>query len=382
MTVWDPLRGNSSIEGLAQQLRAPEIAHSWLLLGPSGSDKGAAATAMAAAVNCEEAPGVGCGGCTSCLRILRHRHPDVHHIAPEGTFILVDQIRDTVISEATRSPFEGKSKVFILEEADRMNPAAQNALLKTLEEPGEGTMFVLLSAREEELLDTIRSRCRVVHLRRVPEEHIATVLTDEGIAPERALLAARVCEGDLHRARSLTSSDGVWERRAFWLSVPRRLVSPVDALDIAAEVIAEAKEVVKEREGHQKTEVSELAEALGEGRGTATARNALTKRHKRELRRVEEAALAEALDTLGSFYRDVLALRRGGEAVANLDQMDELQSWAAAEVSDLALLAAVERCVEARSSLSKNANVALTIETALLELMRLTPPGARVGTTL
>jgi hypothetical protein len=153
-------------------------------------------------------------------------------------------------------------------------------------------------------------------------------------------------------------------------------------LDIAAEVIAEAKEVVKEREGHQKTEVSELAEALGEGRGTATARNALTKRHKRELRRVEEAALAEALDTLGSFYRDVLALRRGGEAVANLDQMDELQSWAAADVSDLAILAAVERCVEARSSLSKNANVALTIETALLELTRLTPPGARVGTTL
>lgn len=382
MTVWDPLRGNSSIESLAMQLRAPELAHSWLLLGPSGSDKGAAATAMAAAVNCEVMPGIGCGDCSSCLRILRQRHPDVHHIAPEGTFILVDQIRDTVISEASRSPFEGKSKVFILDEADRMNPAAQNALLKTLEEPGEATMFVLLSAREEELLDTIRSRCRVVHLRRVPEEHIAKVLTGEGVAAERALLAARVCEGDLHRARSLTSSDAVWDRRTFWLSIPRRLTSAVDALDLASEIIAEAKEVVKEREGQQKTEVTELAEALGEGRGTATARNALIKRHKRELRRVEEATLAEALDTLGSFYRDVLALRRGGEAVANLDQMDELQSWADADVSDLALLAAVERCVTARSSLSKNANVALTIETALLELGHLVPPGSRVRSTL
>lgn len=379
MTVWDPLRGNTSIEGLAKQIGAPDLAHSWLLLGPSGSDKGAAATAMAAAVNCEVAPGLGCGECTSCLRILRHRHPDVHHIAPEGTFILVDQIRDTVISEATRSPFEAKSKVFILEEADRMNPAAQNALLKTLEEPGEATMFILLSAREEELLDTIRSRCRVVHLRRVPEELIANVLTDEGVPAERALLAARVCEGDLHRARSLTASSAVWDRRAFWLSIPRRLVSAIDALDLAAEVIAQAKEVVKERETHQRSEVSDLAEALGEGRGTATARNALVKRHKRELRRVEEAALAEALDTLGSFYRDVLALRRGGEAVANLDQMDELQSWAAADVSDLALLAAVERCVVARSSLSKNANVALTMETTLLELAARVPPASRAG---
>ena len=382
MTVWDPLRGNASIEALAAQVRAPEIAHAWLLLGPSGSDKGAAAAAMAAAVNCVVAPGVGCGDCSGCLRILRHRHPDVHHIAPEGTFILVDQIRDTVISEASRSPFEATSKVFILEEADRMNPAAQNALLKTLEEPGEATMFVLLSAREEELLDTIRSRCRVVHLRRVPEEHIAGVLTEEGIPAERALLAARVCEGDLHRARSLTSSTALWDRRSFWLSIPRRLASPIDALDIAAEVIAEAKEGVKEREANQKTEVAELAEALGEGRGTATARNALLKRHKRELRRVEEAALAEAMDTLGSFYRDVLALRRGGEAVANLDQMDELQSWAEADVSDLALLAAVERCVVARSSLSKNANVALTIETALLEAARLLPPGSRVRSTI
>ena len=382
MTVWDPLRGNSSIEALASQLRARDLAHSWLLLGPSGSDKGAAAAAMAAAVNCDTAPGVGCGECTTCLRILRHRHPDVHHIAPEGTFILVDQIRDSVISEAARSPFEARSKVFILEEADRMNPAAQNALLKTLEEPGEATMFILLSAREEELLETIRSRCRVVHLRRVPEEHIARVLTDEGTPADRALLAARVCEGDLHRARSLSSSSTVWDRRSFWLSIPRRLSSAIDALDIAAEVVAEAKEVVKEREVHQKTEVTELAEALGEGRGTATARNALIKRHKRELRRVEEAALAEALDTLGSFYRDVLAMRRGGEAVANLDQIHELQSWGEADVSDLALLAAAERCVVARASLSKNANVPLAIETALLELARLVPPGSRVGTTL
>lgn len=379
MSVWAPLRGNTSIEILARQVANADLAHAWLLLGPTGSDKAAASVAMAAAVNCSTEPGVGCGDCSSCLRILRHRHPDVHHISAEGNFILVDQIRDTVISEATRSPFEAKNKVFIIEEADRMNPAAQNALLKTLEEPGEATMFILLSARDEELLPTIRSRCRVIQLRRVSEEHIARVLEGEGIAPEKALLAARVCEGDLHRARQLTSSSAVWDRRAFWLSIPRRLVSSVDALDTATEIVAEAREAVKEREVHQKEEIADLAEAMGEGRGTAAARNALTKRHKRELRRVEEAVLAEALDTLGSFYRDVLALRSGGEAVANLDLVDELQMWAGSHESDAALVAAVERCVAARGSLNRNANVPLAIETTLLELARLAPPAARLS---
>jgi DNA polymerase III subunit delta' len=381
MSVWDPLGGNASIEALARQVAAPELAHAWLLLGPSGSDKGAAAVAMAAAVNCDVEAGVGCGSCSSCLRILRHRHPDVHHISAEGAFILVDQIRDSVISEAFRSPFEARTKVFILEEADRMNPAAQNALLKTLEEPTEGTMFILLSAREEELLDTIRSRCRVAHLRRVPEEHIAKTLELEGVSSERALLAARVCEGDLHRARSLTSSNSSWDRRSLWLSIPRRLLSPIDALDIAGEVVAEARAASKEREIQQKEEVAELAEALGEARGSAAARTALAKRHKRELRRVEETVLAEALDTLGSFYRDVLALRRGGEAVANLDALDELRKWADADVEDLVLLSAVERCVAARSALSKNANVQLTMETTMLELARSVPPGLRLGVT-
>ena len=380
MSVWDPLKGNRTIEHLAKQVSSHELAHAWLILGPTGSDKAAAAAAMAAAIACTVEPRVGCGHCSSCLRILRHRHPDVHHIVPEGTFILVDQIRDSVIAEASRSPFEAHSKVFILEEADRMNPAAQNALLKTLEEPTPGTIFILLSAREEELLDTIRSRCRVVHLERVPEEHIAQTLEAEGVPAEKALLAARVCEGDLHRARSLTSTQAVWDRRGFWLSIPRRLASPVDALDIAGEIVAQAKEAVKEREIQQKEEVSDLSEAIGEGRGTAAARTALAKRHKRELRRVEEAVLAEALDTIGAFYRDVFALRTGGEAVANLDELDELRFWAASDAPDGALLAAVERCVEARSSLTRNANVPLTIETAMLDVAALVPPASRVGT--
>jgi DNA polymerase-3 subunit delta' len=304
----------------------------------------------------------------------------VHHIVPEGPLIPVDVIRESVLPEAARSPFEGAYKIFVIEEADRMNEPAQNALLKTLEEPHSDTVFILISDQEEELLDTVLSRCRIARLEPVPEERIVDLLTAEGIPESTAVLAARLGDGDLARARTFASDEHSKGRRSLWLSLPARLASPTDALDAAAEVIAEAADTVRTREQAQRAEVVELAEAMGEGRGTATARNALAKRHRRELRRLEEEMLGEALQTMASFYRDVLATREGGtDALTNIDQLTELESWASADVSDAALLRATERCIEARASLSRNANAPLAIESALLELARLVPAPARIG---
>ena len=380
MSVWSTLKGSRAAEALAAQIASGEVAHAWLLLGPAGSGKRPAAQAVAAALNCTVAPGTGCGECSVCLRIARRRFPDVHHIVPEGPLIPVDTIREQVIPEATRSTFEGRYKVFIIEEAEKMNDPAQNSLLKTLEEPQPETIFILISSRPEELLDTIRSRCRVFRLEPVDEQTIVGLLQTEGASTEEALLAARVSEGDLERARLLAFDADAGERRRGWLSLPRRLTSSIDALDAAAEVIATAKETTKTLEAHQKEEIVELAEAMGEGRGTAGARNALMKRHKRESRRAEEQVLAEALLTLGSFLRDVLAVRRGGdEGVSNLDVLDDLKRWAESSASDADLLAAIERCVWARGSLLKNANVPLTLESALVEVARLVPTQSVVG---
>jgi DNA polymerase-3 subunit delta' len=380
MTVWDRLHGSRAASGLEAQIASGEVAHAWLLTGPSGAGKTAAAVAMAAALECTAQPLIGCGECSSCLRTQRRRHPDVHHILAEGPLIPVDMIREAVIPEANRSPFEGAYKVFIIEEAERMNPAAQNALLKTLEEPQPGTIFILTSDRDEELLDTVQSRCRVVRLEPVPEERIVELLKHEGADDAEALVAARVSEGDMERARSLAFDSAVAERRTQWIRIPRRLASPSDALDVALEILSEAKEAAKEHEASQKEEVQELADALGERRGTAQARNALAKRHRRELRRLEEEVLAESLQTLGSFYRDVLAARRGDSgAVVNLDLLDEIRTWADSEVSDAGLVAAIARCVEARGGLPKNANPQLVLESALVALGRLAPPQARVG---
>jgi DNA polymerase-3 subunit delta' len=380
MTVWDPLQSSQAAHSIAEQIATEGSAHAWLLAGPIGSGKKTVAFAMAAALNCPAERWVGCGQCSSCLRILRNRHPDVHHIVPEGPLIPVDVIREQVIPEAARSPFEGYFKIFIIEEADRMNQPAQNSLLKTLEEPQADTVFILISDRPDEVLETLRSRCRVVRLDPVDERTIVQVLEQEGASNDEALLSARAGEGNLRRARELAFNDDAKERRRAWLDVPRRLISPMDALDAAAEIVAMAREAAKSLESQQKAEVIELAEALGEGRGTAGARNALVRRHRRELRRAEELVLAEALTTLGSFYRDVLAVRRGGaEGIANLDALAELRRWADGSVDDAALIRAVERCVEARAALLKNANVALTVEAALVELVRLAPVEARAA---
>jgi DNA polymerase-3 subunit delta' len=368
--VWKRLRPSAPVERIRRSLSRHESSHAWLLLGPPGSGKSSVATAMAAALNCDVQPGTGCGECSTCLRILRYRHPDVHLIAPEGPLIPVDVIRDLVVPEAARSPFEGKQKVFLIEDADKMNDPAQNALLKTLEEPQADTTFVLISDHEEELLETIRSRCRTVRLESVSDRSIVELLGAEGVPEPSALLAARLSEGDIDRARSLAVDGPPRERRTLWVGIPRRLTSSVDALDAAAEVLTVARQAVSDRAVAQKAEIIELAESMGEGRGTATARSALVKRHRRELRRLEEEILAEALQSLASFFRDVLVMRTSGiDAVINLDLVSELTSWASAsDISDSALVGAVERCIVARSSLSHNANQTLAIESTLLDI--------------
>ncbi|MDQ3963759.1 MAG: DNA polymerase III subunit delta' [Actinomycetota bacterium] len=379
MTVWDPLPETRALEALARQIAVGEVAHAWLLLGPAGSGKRPTAVAMSAALNCPVEPGLGCGECSACLRVLRRRFPDVHHIVPEGPIIPVDVVRETIVPEAARSPFEGRTKVFIIEEAERMNPAAQNALLKTLEEPQPDTVFVLISDDEDEILETIRSRCRIVRLDAIPEARIVELLTRHGVADEAALVAARVAEGDLEYALELVGDGSAGERRRVWLGLPRRLNSPGEAMDAAGEVLATTKTAVGELEDAHKVEVQELAEIL-ERRGSAAARNALAKRHKRELRRREEQVLGEALDTLATFYRDVLLLRRGGaEAITNIDAVSEIERWAAGTVSDAALVAAIARCVETRAALLRNANPSLQIEAVLVELTRLVPAESTVG---
>lgn len=368
MSAWRGLEGVAAAERLAEQVAAGRISHAWLLTGPRGAGKRSVAFALAASLVCEKGAGAGCGECSGCARALRDRHPDVHHVEPEGVIIPVDVIREAVIPEAARSPFEASYKVFVVEDADRMNDAAQNALLKTLEEPQPDTVFLLVSDHEEEVLETIRSRCRIVRLDAVPIDRIVDLLVAAGADPDDARRAALLAEGDIGRARVLAFDEPARARLLLWRGIPDRLTSPVDALDAAAEVVAEAKAAAKAREKEQKQEVTALAEAMGEGRGTSTARNALAKRHRRELRRVEEEVLVEALGAVGSFYRDVLAARRGATVVVEVPE-----AWVGSPIPDSALVAAAARCVETTGTFAFNANVPLAIESTFVRVAALAP---------
>jgi DNA polymerase III subunit delta' len=363
MSVWDGLHQTHAIEAIANAVGRGEMPASWLLVGPPGSGKGAVALAMAAALECTEQPGQGCGRCRACARVMRGSFPDVHRIEAEGTFIRVEVVREEVIPEASRSPYEGPFKVFIFYEAERMNPSAQNALLKTLEEPVPDTVFILLTDQEEELLETIRSRCRLVRLNPLSPEQVRSALIARGAAPEAADLAVSIAGGDLERAYELAVDPQAAERRDEWLSLCDRIAAPADGLEAAAGVLATAGKAVKLREKEQKKELSDLVETTGEGRGTAAARTALVNRHKRELKRLETEVVMEALDVIAGFYRDVVAVRGDAASeVSNPDRMPDLERWARSDLPSATLLFRSERCLAGAAALKKNSNPLLTLE--------------------
>src|SRR5690242_12738466 len=163
------------------------MTHAWLFTGPPGSGRSVAARAFAAALLC---PDGGCGHCPSCHQVRAGTHADLLLVRPDGLSYGVKQTRSLVL-RAAGVPSGGRWQVVLFEDADRATEQAANALLKAIEEPPPRTVWLLCAPSAEELVTTIRSRCRLAVLRTPPAEAIAGVLTAEGVAPARALTAAR-----------------------------------------------------------------------------------------------------------------------------------------------------------------------------------------------
>ena len=187
-----------------------------ILTGPEGVGKRLTAMAIAEAVNCVE-PRTGdadfavdaCGECSVCRRIGRRVFPDVVVVEPPDSAsgaITVDQVRD-VVEQAAYRPFEGRRRIVAIDDADSMAPQAQNALLKTLEEPPPSSQFILVAERSGLLLDTVRSRCPQLRFGLLTDAEIADLLTSRhGIEPRRARAAAASAAGSVGRA--LRSASG------------------------------------------------------------------------------------------------------------------------------------------------------------------------------
>jgi DNA polymerase-3 subunit delta' len=202
------------ISRLARALARDTLPPALLLAGPPGIGKRRIAAAMAEAINCldprssENLEREACGVCAACKRIARGVHPDVITVEPGDLgSIKIEQIRD-VIDRAGYRPFEGRRRVVIVDEADALVPAAQNALLKTLEEPPSASVFVLVSSMPDALLPTVRSRCPRLRFGQLSAAEVAEALIrDHDYSEADARAAAVDADGSIGRALSAQSAD-------------------------------------------------------------------------------------------------------------------------------------------------------------------------------
>ena len=186
------------VELLSRAVVRASVPQSLIFAGPAGVGKRRTAMALAQALNCQRPVDGrdGCGTCSACLKITRGTHPDVFFIGPEESgSTKITQVRDAVDHAAFR-PFEGRRRLIAFDEADTLVIPAQNALLKTLEEPPSASIFVLITARPDQLLPTVRSRCPLIRFGLLSTEEIALVLTrDHGYSAAEAAASASQARG-------------------------------------------------------------------------------------------------------------------------------------------------------------------------------------------
>ncbi len=190
---------------LARSIARESLPPSLIFAGPAGVGKRLVAMATAQALNCTSRVGQppdidACGRCGACARIARGLHADVILVEPgDNGSIRIEQIRD-VVDRATYRPFEGRRRVVILDGAEALGPPAQNALLKTLEEPRPASMFILVTPQPDLLLPTVRSRCPRLRFGPLAAADVAAALVRRGRSEREALAVAAVADGSLRRA--------------------------------------------------------------------------------------------------------------------------------------------------------------------------------------
>ncbi|PWI17099.1 DNA polymerase III subunit delta' [Streptomyces sp. Act143] len=398
MTVWDDLVGQDKVsEQLSAAARdadafvtaaasdapppvASKMTHAWLFTGPPGAGRTQAARAFAAALQCvspDRALGgvPGCGFCDGCHTALVGTHADVTTVAAVGTQILADDMRDTVRKSFT-SPANGRWQVILVEDAERLNEKSANAVLKAVEEPAPRTVWLLCAPSIEDVLPTIRSRCRHLNLRTPSVDAVADLLVRrEGIEPDVAAAVARATQGHVARARRLATDPAARERRAAVLKLPLRVDDVGGCLKAAQELVdaaaEDAKLLAEEMDGK---ETEELKAALGAAqggrlpRGTAGVMKDLEDKQKRRRTRTQRDSLDVALTDLTGFYRDVLALQLGSRvAIANADAEDALERLARGS-SPESTLRRIEAIAACRDALDRNVAPLLAVEAMTMAL--------------
>ncbi len=214
MSFQDIYGHEKQIALLKSSITGGRLAHAYLFHGREGIGKKATAMAFAAAILCDRKEAEACHTCLSCKKTSHGNHPDLITITAEGAFIKVQAVKDLLHTIAFR-PLEGGRRLFIIDEADRMNQTAANALLKTLEEPSPANILVLITSKPYTLPRTILSRCQQLRFSPLRQETVAAYLDKkESLAGETAVMIAAAAEGSIQRALQLKRDDYLADRKA------------------------------------------------------------------------------------------------------------------------------------------------------------------------
>ena len=230
---------------LLEGIKTNNISHAYIINGETGSGRKLLASALTKTLLCENKTELGdaCGHCKSCLQVESNNHPDVRFIVHEKASIGVDDIRDQLINDITIKPYSSNHKVYIIPDADQMTEQAQNALLKTIEEPPEYAVILLITDNAKNLLQTVQSRCVLLNTKPLDTEIITEYLIKNlQMEPEQAKIAAGFCQGNVGKAIDFASSEDFHEMKEDKL----RLLKRIDEMELP-DIMAFIKELSRHK---------------------------------------------------------------------------------------------------------------------------------------
>ena len=374
--VWADLIGQQAAVAVLQRAVAGGLhamSHAWLITGPPGSGRSNAARAFAAALQC---PRNGCGECTECRSALSGAHPDVSVVRTEMLSIGVEEVRE-LVRRAAMSPTLGRRQELIVEDADRVTERGADALLKSIEEPAPRTVWILCAPTPDDVVATIRSRCRSLILQTPTIAGVAQLLQSrDGVEPEMAAFAARASQGHVGRARVLARDQNARARRSAVLQIPGRLRDLGACLTAAEELVKacadESSGLTAELDARER---ASLEEALGFGTRGAKPRHAqaalkdLEDQQRARAKRLQRDAIDRALTELTALYRDILSVQTGSSApLINIELAPQI-SVLARKSGPEGTLHRIDAVLACRTALETNVAPLLAVESLLIALV-------------
>ncbi|HZG55825.1 DNA polymerase III subunit delta' [Paenibacillus sp.] len=221
---------------LQTALRTDALSHAYIFEGLRGTGRRAMAHALAQALHCVEGGEEACGQCAECRKIDNGNHPDVIRVDPDGATVKIDQVRE-LQKQFSYKASGAKPRIYTIDSAERLTPQASNALLKFLEEPGAGTLAVLITENAQALLPTIRSRAQLLKFPPLPPDAMEATLLGEGHPPALVRCAVRLAPG-LDSARELIQLNWFAEIRNAMLQLAKESARGFAASMLAAQAVA------------------------------------------------------------------------------------------------------------------------------------------------